>query len=254
MISTADILRATGLRSSKTLSRWAKAGVIPEPTVGTHPSGRGKTSYWPDWVLDRCIAIRELQKKGHSLRSAAMALELARIEQAVEWATSGPTPEQQLEDTKIDVGDREISLLDVFLVEVLARLDAAGLELSRTALLRKLRAEGAIATAIQLVHTGYNPVAFCSADSVRVVPDFAVAHRLSNQGAEAQPAVIVPLLPALVSAYEKLGKPLSLPPLAYPAPLIWRTVDRETVQFSIYPGGGLGFEIIHGSERLVGVE
>ena len=47
MISTNDILDATGLRSGKTLTRWHQRGLIPKPLIRTHPSGRGKAAYCP---------------------------------------------------------------------------------------------------------------------------------------------------------------------------------------------------------------
>ena len=76
MKTSAEILKRTGLKSAKTLTRWAKRGIIPVPYIQTHPSGRGKIGYWPDWVLDRCLRIVELRKKGRSLDSALFELEL----------------------------------------------------------------------------------------------------------------------------------------------------------------------------------
>ena len=80
MISSKEILEKTGLKSTKTLTRWHKAGIIPEPMIETHPSGRGKIGYWPDYVLTRCLKIIELRKQGYSLSAAALEAARQRIE------------------------------------------------------------------------------------------------------------------------------------------------------------------------------
>ena len=45
------VLEAGGLRATKTLHRWTALGILPTPTQGQHPSGNGRCSYYPDWVL-----------------------------------------------------------------------------------------------------------------------------------------------------------------------------------------------------------
>src|SRR3954465_13674770 len=92
MITTTDILEATGLKSGKTLTRWHQRGLIPEPLVRTHPSGRGKIAYWPDWVLDHCVRLVQLQKTGHTLRSASLQLAAESWHQTVEEVASEPGP------------------------------------------------------------------------------------------------------------------------------------------------------------------
>src|SRR5688500_16508550 len=90
MITSTDILNTTGLKSSNTLTRWHQRGLIPQPLVRTHPSGRGMISYWPDWVLDRCVRIVELQKEGHSLESAARMLQIEQWNRALAQLESQP--------------------------------------------------------------------------------------------------------------------------------------------------------------------
>src|ERR1700756_2931221 len=77
-VTSKQILQATGFKSPKTLTRWAKSGIIPGPHIGTHPSGRGKIAYWPDWVLERCQHIAELLRQGHTPSSAVSLLETER--------------------------------------------------------------------------------------------------------------------------------------------------------------------------------
>ena len=71
VISSKEILAKTGIKTAKTLTRWYQRGLIPRPTVGTHPSGRGKVGYWPDWVADHCRRMIELRRDGYSLEAAA---------------------------------------------------------------------------------------------------------------------------------------------------------------------------------------
>jgi len=85
-VTSKQILQATGFKSPKTLTRWAKSGIIPGPHVGTHPSGRGKIAYWPDWVLERCQRIAELLRQGHTLGSASSVLENERTLRLIDEA------------------------------------------------------------------------------------------------------------------------------------------------------------------------
>ncbi len=64
-----QILKETGIISAKTLTRWYQRGLIPKPTIGTHPNGRGKMAYWDEWVLERCLRIKQLVQSGESLDS-----------------------------------------------------------------------------------------------------------------------------------------------------------------------------------------
>jgi DNA-binding transcriptional MerR regulator len=75
MVTTKQILAETSIEDPKTLYRWHRLGVIPPPGKGLAASGRGRISLWPDWVLDRCKRIIELQKQGYSLKGAANFLD-----------------------------------------------------------------------------------------------------------------------------------------------------------------------------------
>ena len=70
-ISSAEIRGATGL-SQKTLTRWHKAGHIPEPEIGQHPGGRGKMGFYPRHTLALIRRIVALKKAGHQLKKAAV--------------------------------------------------------------------------------------------------------------------------------------------------------------------------------------
>ena len=69
-ISSAEIREATGL-SQKTLTRWHKAGHIPEPEIGQHPGGRGKMGFYPRHTVALVRRIVALRKDGLPLGKAA---------------------------------------------------------------------------------------------------------------------------------------------------------------------------------------
>ena len=244
VVTTSDILAATGLKASKTLTRWHQRGLIPEPTLGPHPSGRGKTSFWPDWVLDRCVRLVALQRDGMSLVDAAAAIEMERLEHVLAEAEAAV----DLEDITVRVAEREVPLVDLIALEAgRATADALpGLVSTRT-LIRNMRSAHVGATALQLLGAGYNPVALVGAESIEVVPDFVVSHRLA---AGPSSFVAIGLLEPLQAVFGKLGRELPTKPTAMPAPWIWSTHDGETTEYAIYPGGPLGFELIRESARV----
>ena len=69
MKTSAEIMSATGIKSTHTLIRWQKAGLIPKSSSAVHPSGRGRVSMWEDWVIGRCEAIIEARNRGDSIQT-----------------------------------------------------------------------------------------------------------------------------------------------------------------------------------------
>lgn len=67
LVTSKEILEATGLKTARTLVRWHNEGLIPKPVVGLHPSGHGRISWWPQWVLDRCVELVDMRRKGQQL-------------------------------------------------------------------------------------------------------------------------------------------------------------------------------------------
>src|SRR5690242_3790040 len=146
MITSHDILDKTGLKSAKTLTRWHQRGLIPEPLIRTHPSGRGKVAYWPDWVLNRCLRIVELQREGHSLQSAASVLGVQDLGSRIERGGSIRSFVEGLKDKKLQVAtDREVSVYDACLFAMVASVKSRLLGASeQTRLTAKLREGSAV--------------------------------------------------------------------------------------------------------------
>src|SRR5262245_23624006 len=123
MVTSKEILEHTGLKSAKTLTRWYQRGIIPKPSVRLHPSGRGKIAYWPDWVLDRCVKLVELQRQGHTLQSATIMAQMERLEEGVKDLEERPSVSEILANKRVTLEDsRTISLLDIFLSVILSKV------------------------------------------------------------------------------------------------------------------------------------
>ncbi len=69
-VTTQDILAELEIKV-RTLRHWQELELIPPPTVGPHPGGRGRQATWPIWVLDRCLEIRKLTSEQKTLQEVA---------------------------------------------------------------------------------------------------------------------------------------------------------------------------------------
>ncbi|MHB8894152.1 MAG: hypothetical protein ACYC99_03110 [Candidatus Geothermincolia bacterium] len=77
MITSKELLAATGIKNAKTLTRWHQAGLIPPPHLGTHPSGRGKIAFWDDAVKNRILRLIDYRAQGLTLEAAARKIDKA---------------------------------------------------------------------------------------------------------------------------------------------------------------------------------
>jgi hypothetical protein len=80
-ITTQDVLQRCDIRAAKTLTRWRKAGILPTPLIETHPSGKGKTAYYPVWICDWINWVRYRLANGESLDGIAKTIN-------VDWTAS----------------------------------------------------------------------------------------------------------------------------------------------------------------------
>jgi len=251
VITTTEIIEATGL-SAKTLTRWHKRGIIPEPLVRNHPSGRGKIGYWPDWVLDRVQRIQTLRAKGHSLQSALFVAEGQRWDRIIEYALDAPDYVEILKGKKVKVGpDQEADLLRVLVALTLRAASSLTAEDGGLRVLADAFGEEEVRMTFDLIQHGFNPVLVFDGETARVIPDFLVAHELSACLREVTALLTVPMFPVV---RKLLGdKADGLPdPNTLPAQKVLGRDGDTFVEYDIYLGGLLGFELIHGSARTVG--
>ncbi|HUV50122.1 MAG TPA: MerR family transcriptional regulator [Anaerolineae bacterium] len=63
ILRTKKLMQMTGL-SSKTISRYVKAGWLPVPQFKSF--GRyGASNYWPETTIERLLTIKSLKKTGY---------------------------------------------------------------------------------------------------------------------------------------------------------------------------------------------
>ena len=254
MITSQDILRATGLKSTKTLTRWHQRGVIPEPLIRTHPSGRGKIAYWPDWVLYRCVRIIQLQKEGHSLESAARVVNLQNRDdtrQEVEFSAEVIAELLASPQSHFGMGG-EGTLLDAFHDAVLTSLEHFLTDPGeREGLLAALKAQNAVEKALNLAHAGYTPIAVYDGNKLELIPDFLVGHRLSEQPPSGRSLVVVQMLPTLLATFPALDEYVEPTPTVRPAPKVWVKEGDALVEYLYYPDGIIGFELLGETATVV---
>jgi hypothetical protein len=255
MITSRQILEATGLKNAKTLTRWYRRAAIPEPLIRTHPSGRGKIAYWPDWVLDRCKRIVELQRQGHTLGTALAKIEEERILGLLEGIKGRPIFPELLSEKKIALpsgGETDLLLL---LNVVIAReaSNVAANEEAREELVAAMQSAKAAGWGLQLLSAGYNPVCIFDGSQARIVPDFIVGHMLVEQNPSAPAWIVIPLLAPLQKAFATLGLMPPPRPRAEPAPKIWSREGGAIVEYDVFVFGYTNFEIIRETAKTISV-
>jgi hypothetical protein len=200
-------------------------------------------AYWPDWVLEFCVRLLVLQREGHSLISAAQAINTERVIGQIERVITTPSPAQLIRDKMLRVEDREISLMD-------AIRGVLGAEVRRLtgneALLRHLQQELATETAldlaINLLFQGYNMVLCLDENGAQFVPDFLLGS-LFNHETGSHPMVAVPILPAVRRLLPGLVADQAWQPRVFPAPKVWIQEGDARVEYPFFRVGPLGFEI-----------
>jgi len=253
VITSKDILEKTGLKSAKTLTRWHQMGLIPEPLVRTHPSGRGKLAYWPDWVLDRCLKIVELQREGHSLKSAAMVIGVERLRQNLERVEAERPISELLAGHKVKLtSEREGTALDAFLLSMVASVKSILPDpAEQMRLLNQLRESDAVDLALNLLRAGYAPVLFYDGERPEIIPDFLVSWRLGEDLPPQTAFIVAPLLPTFRKIFPRIDEFVGTSPKAWPAPKIWVQEGDAVVEYTVYPAGPVGFELIRESAKVV---
>jgi hypothetical protein len=225
--------------------------------IRTHPSGRGKMGYWPNWVLDRCQRIVELQRQGHSLQSAVLIIEQSRLEQTIKSVTETPSLTDILERKRLKTQDgREFTLFDLFVgILILQVKEVVANPEIHEAIILKVREQKLLDLAVSHLARGYNPVFVLDGAEAWVAPDFMLAQHLSYVRGEPRPRtlVVVPLLAPLRKAFSAIGRELpGSPPHAYPAPKIWVKDGDALMEYDIYPLGPDEFELIRETARTIG--
>ncbi len=187
-VSSQEIMEATGIQNSVTLTRWHQMNLIPKPIVETHPSGRGKMSYWPEWVLQRCLRIKQLRAKGIQLDAIKEFLGTDWKTESDRYAKSYNFAENQqrreLEDAQRAMATAVNDLLQDWVSGRHWKSFAADVADITPEL---------VAHAADLAEQGYNPLLVLTCDSVEITTDFALADYFANHRDLHDSVMIIPI-------------------------------------------------------------
>ena len=205
LITTVELLDQSGL-SRRTLARWQRRGLVPRGQVGQHPSGRGKTAYFPASLVDTCRRIQRLQRQGYDLREVKEVLALEPVEQ---WIAASPTLWQLLGDDKFEYGGSQWGLLNAFVdISNFGRViyDADFVEKAITELDRRR----AFDLPLQILGAGAEPYLLFRVDRIeREKVKVVVGHDRGYFKTGDAEHLVVPLRPMLERFSKVTGSPLS---------------------------------------------
>lgn len=214
MTTTKDILKQTGLKNARTLARWYQKGLIPKPMVGPHPSGRGRISYWPDWVLNRCLKIVELRKRGYSLDALRSNVVVDSYDPKRYRPIEKPSVGDIAKNKPLKLADgMEIRPVTIFQLMISEKIKSLVTErdLVRT-ITEKLKEKDILRKAIELLASGCNPVLIFDGEDLDIQTDFFISQRLIQDEHESTAYLTIPLLPYVRKIFEqfKLDFPYKL--------------------------------------------
>lgn len=243
MISSHEILKKTGIRAAKTLTRWHQAKLIPPPEVRLHPSGRGKMAYWPDWVLERCVRIRQLVAEGYSLKAVANML-------GSDWAEEERRAKRQryrFKDVSAHLDrvacSRNFALLVSEKIEPMLTGLGAWTKRMMHQLDEVLLREQTAKTTIGFVREGYNPVVVFDGDNWLIVPDFVVGHALGRVADKARPYIVMPVFAEVITAFAAIADDLPSAPTITSVSQIRKADGDGLKEFYVHPVGEMDFEL-----------
>jgi len=203
-VTSQDVMEAAQIGNPVTLTRWRKMGLIPPPDVRTHPSGRGKIAYWPEWVLERCLRIQQLKNTGKSLGEIADLL-------GSDWEAEHREHQRRryrFADASAQM-DRQAALIN--LQDAVERVLRGWISSQQSRLRRTsvpIFPSDVVEQAVLMAEQGINPVLVIEADWIGVAPDFLISQKLSQSRSLDRPLFVVPLFDILQGF---LGKCESIP-------------------------------------------
>ncbi len=202
-LTTQEVLERCDIQSGKTLTRWRKLGLIPPPSLDVHPNGRGKVAYYPTWVCDLILAIKNRLAAGESLK------EIARTSPS-DWAAE---EKRQVEkETQVralwerscrTVAARKFAMrctevVYTYLQRLGIQRPGIGDVLAKAFAYPELTN-----TALKLLLDSYSPVIVLLGGTIQVVPDFYVT-RLCHPRSYGRPMLVIPIRELLVEEFSSI--------------------------------------------------
>jgi hypothetical protein len=145
--------------------------------------------------------------------------------------------------------------LDLFINAFIARAadDITVGEALRNKLVGQMRKADVAAWSLRLFQAGYNPVCLFDGERIQVIPDFLVSHCLSDEQSVGSTYLVIPTLPPLRQAFSTLGRTLPNEPVVRPAPKVWAREGDPIVEYQVFLGGPLGFELLRETAETIGL-
>ena len=212
-VTSKELMEAAGVTGINTLRKWVVRGLLAEPTIRKHPSGRGTISYWPAWVEMRAIQIRELREAGKSKAIDEILLK--------EGWDSVKRKYQRRTKRRYNFaracGEMEhANAVQKAADSICAQLQAIS-KVNRDKFARPSWTLdlALVNDAIELLKQGMNPVVIVEGDSVFVTSDVAVGFHLSKRRSPSEAFVVIPIADVVLEqmpSVAPLAKEISIEP------------------------------------------
>ncbi len=240
VISSRDLLRRTKIGNAKTLTRWHRQGLIPEPIIGTHPNGRGKMAYWQDSVLERCRKILALKNEGHSLVAISTMLDMEKSDEFQAKLEAGIKLGERLNTQVVKLSDNRKVTLEEFLLSTIyshvkRQLPAGDL---LDTLAERIRKADLLKLMLLKFQQGYHPCLAFNAREIKLVLDVQISILMSETGENSAPLILVPLGPVLRHAYQLLGEQYPFKVIYFATPRVIREEKGELIEYGVLTMGG----------------
>ena len=202
MLTSNEVLKATGIKSVRTLQRWHERKLVPPPTLQRHPSGHGMTWMWPLWITRHIGAINKRVAAGETLDDVARTL-------SGDWKAEEKKWMRQRHDFKAAY-DRTVrnEAVDHFAEWV---SDSVYMFLRDIGIERPGRIDDKIWKAVsksqfvnavlELLREGFTPMMVITKDQITVTADFVLGAAFDNANVGVQPVLILPIRDAFMEAF-----------------------------------------------------
>jgi hypothetical protein len=253
MVTTTELVEQTGL-NVKTLTRWSAKGILPAPRIGTHPSGRGKVGFWPDWIVDFCMRVQELRGEGVGLEDAAAKAMHERY-MRVDAEFSQQVYEDMYGRRAIRTPDGREYDLTAMLRGLIARevRSAPITAKAQRGILAHIEDAEFLSGAIHQIQTGYHVFLTFDGDKVHTAPDFLLHAASGNAMKSPKAFFAMPLTPLYHEILRSIGLGnLVTAPTAAPANSIWMEEKDKVVEYKYFPGGTFGFRLLASQPMVIG--
>jgi len=254
MITTTELAKRTRL-SVKTLGRWTDQAVLPKPEIGTHPSGRGKVGFWPDWTVDYCLRIIALRKTGSSLQDAAGTAMQERCE-AIGQSLEAEARElvYGAKTLKLPSG-RQVDLVQLLKARVAQQIES--LPFTRAAkrnLIQSLEDCEKLSSAIHSINEGHHIYLVFSRGRVTYRPDYLLPEVMADSDPSPKDFFALALTPHFHAVLINIGMPEMIPRrLFFPARKVWQLDGHYLRELAYHPSGSGDTHFVSGTaSKLIG--